>query len=98
MIVVRDVFQIEPDQMKRAKELAKQQQQLVQRHGYAMARILTDLTGEYYTLVFESEFSGLGEFEAALQKGMADPEWQKLYPQFRALIRGGRREVFTRVD
>ena len=98
MIVVRDVFQIEPDQMKRAKELAKQQRELAKRDGYSMARLLTDLTGEYYTLVFESEFGSLGEFEASLSKVMSDPEVQKHYPQFRTLIRGGRREIFTLVE
>ena len=95
MIVVRDIFQIEPDQMKLAKELLKQEREIGKRLGQPIQRVLTDLTGEYYTLVMESEFSSLAEYETALKKVLADAEWQRSYPQFRKLIRGGRREIFT---
>ena len=98
MIVVRDVFQIEPDQMKLAKELVKQGREMGRRLAHPFSRILTDLTGEYYTLVLESEAKSLAEYEAGLQKVMADAEWQRFYPQFRKLIRGGRREIFSVVE
>ena len=98
MIVVRDIFQIEPDQMKLAKELTKQMRELERRLGYRVSRAMTDLTGEYYTLVFESEYGSLAEYETGLKKTMSDPEWQKFYPQFRKLIRGGRREMYTVVE
>ena len=95
MIVVRDIFQIEPDQMKLAKELIKQEREIGKRLGHHVARILTDLTGEYYTLVMESEFNSLADYEVALKKVLTDLEFQRNYPQFRKLIRGGRREIFT---
>ena len=95
MIVVRNIFQIEPDQMKLAIELAKQNRELSKKIGYPMARILTDLVGDFYTLVFEFESANLGEVEAGMHKIMSNPEWQKLYPQLRKLMRGGRREIFT---
>jgi hypothetical protein len=98
MIVVRDVFQIAPEQMKRAKELAKQEQQFSKRHGYELVRILTDLSGDFYTLVFVSEFKSLADYEAGLTKVLADPEWQKFYGEFRTLIRGGRREMYSVVE
>ncbi|GAA4455336.1 hypothetical protein GCM10023189_23120 [Nibrella saemangeumensis] len=95
MIVVRDIFQIEPDQMKLAKELAKQSRQIEDRLGHRTARILTDCVGEYYTLITESEFDSLAEYETAIKAVIADPEWQQFYPQFRRLMRSGRREIFT---
>ena len=98
MIVVRDIFQIEPDQMKLAKELIKQEGEIGKRLGHHAARVLTDLTGEYYTLVMEAEFNSLADYEAALKKVLADPEFQRHYPQFRKLIRSGRREIFTVVE
>ncbi len=98
MIVVRDIFQIDPEQMKTAKELAKQQRAVAKRLGYDMLSILADLTGEYYTLVFVSQYKNLAEFEVALHKVIGDPEWQRSYSQFRKLIRGGRREVYTVVE
>lgn len=98
MIVVRDVFQIDPEQMKQAKELARQGREFERKLGYPVQRILTDLTGEYYTLVMESQFESLGAFEAALRSVFANTEWQKNFTQFRKCIRGGRREVFTVVE
>ena len=98
MIVVRDIFQIEPDQMKLAKERIKKDRDLAKKLGHPFSRILTDLVGEYYTLVLESEYKNLAEYETALQKVLADPEWQRSYPEFRKLIRGGRREIFTVVE
>ena len=98
MIVVRDIFHIDPDQMKQAKELAKQGRELGKRLGYPFSRILTDLTGEYYTLVLESEAKSLAEYEAGLLQVQAAPDWQRFYPQFRKLIRGGRREIFSVVE
>ena len=95
MIVVRDIFHVEPDQMKQAKELLKKQREIGQRLGHTILRVLTDLTGEYYTLVLESEFKSLADYEIALKKVLADPEFQQHYPKFRSLIRGGRREIFT---
>jgi len=95
MIVVRDIFQVEPEQMKLAKELVKQEREIGKRLGHHVTRVLTDLTGEYYTLIMESEYTSLADYEIALKKVLADPEFQRSYPQFRKLIRGGRREIFT---
>lgn len=95
MIVVRDIFQVEPEQMKLAKSLLKKQREIGQRLGHKLSRVLTDLTGDYYTLILEFEFDGLGEYEASLKRVLADPEFQKEYGKFRPLIRGGRREIFT---
>jgi len=98
MIVVRNTFQIEPDQMKLAIELAKQNLALSKKVGFPMSRILTDLVGDFYTLVFEFETGSLAEVESGMKKVMSDPEWQKLYPQLRKLMRGGRREIFTVIE
>src|SRR5487761_844040 len=93
MIVVRDVFQIEPEKMKQAKDEIKQHRQLTTPLGYRMTRVMTDLSGEFYTLVLESEFSGLAEYEKALKNILADKSWQQSYARLRKTIRaaaGGR--------
>ena len=46
MIVVRDVFQIEPEKMKQAKDEIKQHRQLTAPLGYRLARVMTDLSGD----------------------------------------------------
>jgi hypothetical protein len=98
MIVVRDVFQIEPDKMKQAKDEIKQHRQLTTPLGYRMTRVMTDLSGEFYTLVLESEFSGLAEYEKALKTILADKGWQESYARLRRTIRSGRREIYTVVE
>jgi NIPSNAP len=98
MIAVRDIFQIDPEQMKAAKEGMKQMRGINQRLGFKLTQVLTDLTGEYYTLVLESEYASLAEYEASLKRIFADAEWQKSYAKFRGMIRGGRREIYTVVE
>ncbi len=98
MILVRDVFQIDPEQMKTAKSEMKEHREIGKRLGYQIGRVMTDLTGEYYTLVLESEYKNLADYEAALKKIFADAGWQKSHAKFRKMIRGGRREMYTVVE
>lgn len=98
MIIVRDVFKIDPNEMKGGKALAKEHQALLQRLDYPARRIATDLVGEYYTLVMESEFESLAHLESAFQAVGADEEWQSFYPRLRSLLKGGYREILTVVE
>ena len=95
MIVVREVFQIAPEGMKEAKQLVRDGMQLMERAGMKGLRAMTDLTGDFYTLVTEIEYESLGAFEAKLTELFQDPEFQVWYPRLRKHIRGGRREVYT---
>ena len=98
MIVVRDMFHIQPDQMKKAKELVREGREILKSQGYAPMRAMTDLTGDYYTLVLVSEYQSVAEFESALKKVQSNRKWQKFYPKLRKLILGGRRELFTVIE
>jgi hypothetical protein len=98
MILVRDVFQIQPEQMRAAREAVRNLRAVAAGLGYPLARMLTDLTGEYYTLVLESEFLSLGDFEKALQATIADKNWQAGYARVRPMILSGRREVFQIIE
>jgi hypothetical protein len=98
VIIVRDVFQIEPEKMKQAKDEIKKHRQLTTPLGYRMTRVMTDLSGDFYTLVLESEFSGLAEYEKALKNILGDKGWQESYARLRKTIRSGRREIYTVVD
>jgi hypothetical protein len=98
MILVRDVFQIQPEQMRAAREAVRDMRAVAAGLGYPLARMLTDLTGEYYTLVLESEFLSLGDFEKALQATIADKNWQAGYARVRPMILSGRREVYQIIE
>jgi hypothetical protein len=94
MIVVRDVLQIQPEHMKEVKSQVGAMRALEQRLGHPITRVMTDLTGEYYTLVLESEFPSLGAYEEIMKKTFADKEWQTQYGRMRPMVRGGRRELY----
>jgi hypothetical protein len=97
MIVVRDIFQVKFGRMKEAKEIWKEG---LKHAPPAMSRprLLTDLTGQYYTLVLESTYKDLGDYEAAQQKTMSAPEMGAMYQKFVPLVDSGKREIFTIVE
>lgn len=98
MIVVRDVLQIHPEHMKEVKTHLGEMRALEKRLGHHITRVMTDLTGEFYTLVLESEFPSLAEYEEVMKKTFADKEWQTQYGRMRPMVRGGRRELFQVVE
>ena len=94
MIVVRDVFQLHFGQARAAIAALKDLSVVESAAGYRVTRLLSDVTGPYYTLVSESEFGSLSELEAALAAMGSDDRWRESYSRFAALVREGRREVF----
>ena len=98
MILVREVSQIHPEKMREAKAVMQSMKPLEDRLGSPPSRSMVDLAGEYYTLVIETEYPSFAEFEAAMPRVFADPEWQALYSRMRPMIRGGRRELYTLLD
>ncbi len=98
MILVRDIFQLHFGKAREAVALAKEGKEIENRAGARVGRILTDLTGEYYTLVYESEYESLGEFEDAMRTALNEAEWKEWYARFTPIVRSGRREIFRIVD
>jgi hypothetical protein len=98
MIVVRNIFQVKFGRMKEAKDVWKEMLKLFPGDSHGRPRILTDLTGTYYTLVYESTFKDLSDYEAFSQKEMAVPGMGALYQKFVPLVDSGKREIFTIVE
>ena len=98
MIQVLEVFQLQFGRAREAIALTQQMMEISERNGGTPTKVLTDLTGEYYTLVLESEYESLAAFEEALQRELSSPEFKELYPRFAALAQGGRREVYRIVS
>jgi hypothetical protein len=98
MIVVRDVFQLHFGKAREAIALAKEGKELERRAGYGVSRILSDVVGDYYTLVMESDFENLAQHEEALRAASQDQAWREWYAKFVPLVRSGRREIFRVVE
>ena len=94
MIVVRDIFQVKFGRMKEAlefwKEMAKTSPFTQENHP----RVLTDLTGQYYTLVAEVSFKNLSDYESFCRKEMAGAG-DLYHKKFVPLVDSGRREILT---
>jgi hypothetical protein len=98
MILIREVFQLKFGKAKEAKALAKEGAELEKKYGYTPSRNLTDLTGQYYTLVSERTYKSLGDFEQELQKVFANKDFSAWYQKMVPLVESGRREIFTIVE
>ena len=61
-------------------------------------RLLTDVTGQYYTLVLELTAPSLAALEATQPRIMGDKDWQANYQKFVPLVESGHREIYTVVE
>ena len=99
MIVVRDIFQLHFGKAQEAIKHIKRGSEILADAGYPVVRILTDVTGPYYTVVMESQMESLAEFEAGMSEAPGIQEWQQIYREkLVPLVREGRREIFRVVD
>jgi hypothetical protein len=93
MLVIRNIFQIKAGSMKQAVALVKESKTLIERVGMRNPRALTDVVGDFYTLVLETECESLQEFERGLSDSFANAEWQTWYQKLTPLVQSGRREI-----
>jgi hypothetical protein len=101
MIVVRDIFRLKFGQSKEVTTLWKVAIESLRRNGFnaGPVRLLTDLAGpSYYTLILESTFESVGQWEKASQTARANPEWKAAYAKIITLTETGHREILTVVE
>lgn len=99
MIVVRDIFQLKFGKAKEAVQLWKEGLEAIKKSGINPDRILVDLVGPSYTLVLESSYPSLTDYEQAHAKATGHyDEWRRWYDKFVPFAESGRREIFTVVE
>ena len=99
MILVRDIFHLKFGKAKDARLLLKEATDIGVKHGFEKIRALTDLiTGHSYTLILESQWNSLADWESAAKKGTAAEDWQKWYAKFSPLVESASREVLNILD
>jgi hypothetical protein len=101
MIVVRDIFRMRFGQSREVTRLWKQGLEIVRHLGYHReeTRLLTDVAGEsFYTLILESTWDTLAEWEHISTRLRETPEWQQWYQKVVPLIETGRREILAVVE
>ena len=99
MIVIRNVFRLKFGKAREAVALLKESVTIQKRVGANFAaRILTDVTGQFYTVVLELTVANLSTFETEAPRVMADSDFQANYQKLVPLVESGSREIFTIVD
>jgi hypothetical protein len=96
MIVVRNIFQVKFGRMKEARELWKEGLKFVNPANHP--RLLTDLTGPFYTLVLETTHKDAAAMAADMQNEMSQAAFGTWYQKFIPLVDSGSREMFTVVE
>jgi len=103
MVVIRNVFRLKFGKAREAVALFKEGI-AIQKRVSAVAgidfstRLLTDLTGPFYTVVLELTVPSLAAFEEAAPRLMGDKDWQANYQKLGSLVESGSREIFTLVE
>jgi hypothetical protein len=95
MIVVRNVFQLKFGKAKEAMVLIRESEAMMRRSGAAPTRYLTDVTGQFYTLVMEITYESLAAMEKAQKDVMGAKEFSEWYQRFIPLVESGHREIYS---
>ena len=101
MIVIRNVFRLKFGKAREAVALFKEANAIQNRVGAGadfQVRLLTDVTGAFYTVVMEITAPSLAAFEVGAPQLMGNKDWQANYQKMTPLVESGHREVFTIVE
>ena len=91
MIIVRNTFAARPG---KAGALVAQLKEMAVSAGLKNPRFLTDVSGDYNTVVMEHEVSSLAEFEAGYESYMNDPAVKATAAGYTDHWTSGKREFF----
>jgi hypothetical protein len=97
MVLVRIVLQVKWGQMQQVVENLKAEAGLMRRimGPDVRSRILTDLSGPFFTLVQEIEVENLAAWEKLRAKIFSDPDFQKSQFTRQELFESGSQEFYT---
>ena len=93
MILVRDVFQAKYGRGDELVALFKEAKEISE--WGVNQRLLTDLSGEFFTVVVESEVESLAEYERLRDEDFTKPEFAEWFAHMVPLVESGRREFYT---
>jgi len=93
MLIIREIFTAKPGQASKLAKLFKKGMS-----ADSGLRIMTDVVGDYNTVIIEGEVENLAEFESGKHEPKLDPEMQKEMSKYTEMYLTGRREIFRVVD
>ena len=94
MILVRNVFQAKFGKADELVAVFKQAQQVLSETA-ANQRILTDLSGPFHTVVLETQFENLAEWERSRAEMFTNPQLGAVFARTNDLVESGHAEYYT---
>ncbi len=95
MYLIRDIVHCKPGKVRDMVAKFKAISGLMSKKGMKPFRVLTDVSGDrFWTVIGETEAETVDQFMAEMEKGMSDPEAQKIMTGYHDLVVEGRREVY----
>ncbi len=98
MILVRDVFRFKREKLQRVNMLWEELKKKEKKLGYPFMRVMTEVSDEYPTVVVETAYADVSEFEQTSRESRTAREFEKWYSKFTPLVEGNHREIFTVLD
>ena len=94
MIVERNIFQVKFGKGDEVVSIFKEVGQSMPQGTGRKSRLLTDRSGQFFTVVLETEWESLAEWEKSFSEMFSDPAMGSLMARTTPLIESGRREFF----
>lgn len=97
MIQVRDVLQVKFGYIDQAVDLftKNRAEGILYMQPEHEFNVLTDVSGNMYTLINEYVVDNLGEYETLRDQSFIHPRFEDWFKQFQLFVEGGRREFYT---
>jgi hypothetical protein len=97
MYLVREVFKAKPGKAKDLVKIFKAAAPHFEKSGdMKNSKVMTDITGPYWTVVFESEVKNIADFFAQLRNptNPMPPELTEIMKGYMDCVEGGHREIY----
>ena len=95
MIVVREVFQAKYGKGDDLVTLCEEESAMWTEATGCSARLLTDVSGTFFTVVWETEVESLARWEEALTSTLGRAEFAEWFERMVPLVDSGRRDFYT---
>ncbi len=98
MILTRTTFQAKYGQGDALVAVLKDIQPLLASAGAGQQRILTDGSGQFFTITQDIEFDSLGAYETVMAKAFSDAAFGPLFERMTAVVESGSRDFLNIVE
>jgi hypothetical protein len=94
MYFVREVFQAKVGKAGQLVKLFKEFDRHTRGRNFKKGKILSDLSGKYWTVVYEREVKSIDKLAIETRRISKDPKLKALFKNYHDLVDGGHRELY----